>query len=320
MKNAQRIALILMVVAGFSLRLAGSAWADKSTAAHILEFGSGVRPTAMGEAFCGVADDINAIFLNPAGIAWLNKKEISMGHDNYFQGLKLESISGIYPVEDILACVGLNISMLRIGEIVGMDSKGNKIPNLDAGDSLVTLSFAQIMDEDMRLGLGLGIKWIHQRIAEEKASGMACDIGVLYKSKYKDCPYTVGAVVQNIGEKIGFVREKYGLPLNFKIGISSRMLRDKILCAIDLNKPIKDKVYLNIGSEYRITDNIALRAGFNGKNAVDMGMSAGIGVKMGKGLRFDYSYGGYGELGNVLRVSVGIGFDGDGELAGLEKK
>ena len=305
MRNAKWIVLLLV---GGVFACFGNAWADKSTAANILEFGSGVRPTAMGEAFCGVADDINAICWNPAGIAWLNKKEISLGHDNYYQDIRVESISGIYPVEDILACVGLNVTSLRVGEIIGMDNNGIKIPNPEAGDILVTLSFSQIMDEDMRLGVGLGIKWIHQKIAEEKASGMACDIGVLYKGKHKDCPYTIGAVVQNIGEKIGFVREKYTLPLNFKIGVSSKMLGNKMLCALDLNKPIKDKVYLNIGNEYHITDTIAFRTGFNGMNNVDIGMSVGIGVKTRKGLKFDYSYGGYSELGNVSRVSVGKEF------------
>jgi len=43
-------------------------------------------------------------------------------------------------------------------------------------------------------------------------------------------------------------------------------------------------------------------------NNVDIGMSVGIGVKTRKGLKFDYSYGGYSELGNVSRVSVGKEF------------
>ncbi|MEK7274414.1 MAG: PorV/PorQ family protein [Candidatus Desantisbacteria bacterium] len=306
MKGMCRIALIIMIVTVVSLR---NTWADKSTAANILEFGSGVRPTAMGEAFCGVADDINAICWNPAGIAWLNKKEISLGHDNYYQNIRYESISGIYPVEDILSCVGLNVAILRAGEIIGMDNKGNKIANPDAGDSLITLSFAQVMDEDMRLGIGVGIKWIHQKIAEEKSSGMACDAGILYKGSYKNCPYTLGAVVQNIGEKMKFVREKYDLPLNFKIGASKKMWNNKILCAIDINKSGKDKMYANIGSEYSVTDNLILRIGINGRNNVDMGISSGLGVRIGDRLRLDYSYSGYGKLGNVSKVSVGIGFD-----------
>ena len=316
MKNAQRIALILMVVAGFSLRIVGEAWADKSTAANILEFGSGVRPTAMGGAFCGVADDINAICWNPAGIAWLNKKEISMGHDIYYEDIKCESISGIYPVEDILACVGLNVTMLRIGEIVGMDNNGGKIPNPDAGDSLVILSFAQIMDEDMRLGVGVGVKWINQRIAEERASGMACDAGILYKQPY----LTVGAVVQNIGEKLGFVREKYELPLNFKIGASKKIWNNKMLCAVDINKTWKDRAHVNIGCEYNVIERLTLCLGLNSRPDMDMGISSGIGMKIGDRMRFDYSYGDYGELGGVSRVSIGIGFDGDGGLAGFERK
>ncbi len=308
MKSIQQIVLILVVIAGFSLQ---NVWADKSTAANILEFGSGVRPTAMGEAFCGVADDINAICWNPAGIAWLNKKEISLGHDNYYQNIKYESISGIYPVEDILSCVGLNVAMLRVGEIIGMDNNGTKTANPDAGDSLVTLSFAQIMDEEMRLSIGLGVKWIHQKIAEEEASGMACDAGILYKGNYKGYPYAVGAVVQNIGEKMGFVQKKYDLPLNFKIGASMKMWNNKILCAVDINKSGKDKMYANIGSEYSVTNNLILRIGINGRNNVDMDMSSGLGVRIGDRLRLDYSYSGYGELGNVSKVSIGIGFNGE---------
>jgi hypothetical protein len=40
----------------------------------------GARPAGLGNAFVGVADDINAIYWNPAGLAWLQHPELGSSH------------------------------------------------------------------------------------------------------------------------------------------------------------------------------------------------------------------------------------------------
>ncbi len=49
-----------------------AAWSQQAEANELRWTHSGVRPLGMGNAFVGQADDFNALYYNPAGLAWLN--------------------------------------------------------------------------------------------------------------------------------------------------------------------------------------------------------------------------------------------------------
>src|ERR1041384_41659 len=61
-----------------------------TSGAQFLKIGAGARPTAMGDSFVGVADDINAIYFNPAGLSLLDRPELTAMHTQYFEGFKYE--------------------------------------------------------------------------------------------------------------------------------------------------------------------------------------------------------------------------------------
>ncbi|MGQ9707961.1 MAG: hypothetical protein ACUVUR_03690, partial [bacterium] len=48
---------------------AGAGFGPSATGFTFMKLGVGARPVAMGQAFTGVADDANALFYNPAGLA-----------------------------------------------------------------------------------------------------------------------------------------------------------------------------------------------------------------------------------------------------------
>lgn len=54
------------------------------------------RAVGMGEAFIGVADDANALYYNPAGLAQLDKVQVPMNYTKLFSGLDLGGISQMY--------------------------------------------------------------------------------------------------------------------------------------------------------------------------------------------------------------------------------
>ena len=64
----KRSSVKTIVVAALCLFMARDAAASGQSAVPTLVFPVGARPTAMGEAFTGLADDANAIFYNPAGL------------------------------------------------------------------------------------------------------------------------------------------------------------------------------------------------------------------------------------------------------------
>jgi len=67
-RGIRRIGAVFAVAAILCLLMSGEASAIGQTAVVTLGFPVGARPTAMGEAFTGLANDANALFYNPAGL------------------------------------------------------------------------------------------------------------------------------------------------------------------------------------------------------------------------------------------------------------
>ena len=98
---------------------------DGGDAGAFLKNGIGVRAISMGKAFVAVADDANAGYWNPAGLAVLNTTQLSAMYSNPMN----HDIIGGAGVEDIgyhtfslahptrFGSVGLNLAYLNVGGI-----------------------------------------------------------------------------------------------------------------------------------------------------------------------------------------------------------
>nr|HPI03422.1 UPF0164 family protein [Candidatus Goldiibacteriota bacterium] len=94
-------ALIIIPAAAFALG-GGTSNAD------FLKIGVGARSSGMGEAFAAVADDANAAFWNPAGIAQADKWSFTLMHLMWFAGSNYEFLGGIAPIDSATAA-GLSV-------------------------------------------------------------------------------------------------------------------------------------------------------------------------------------------------------------------
>ena len=78
-----RFKLYLTVIFGsFFVLFSSVTRGAESTDNHFPE--PGVRPVALGGAFVAVADDVNAIFYNPAGLAKIKKQQVQITHTDLF--------------------------------------------------------------------------------------------------------------------------------------------------------------------------------------------------------------------------------------------
>ena len=68
------ICLFIIATAAWSVEIHEAAG---TTAAAFLKVDSGTRPMAMGGAFTGLANDINTLFWNPAGLTSIEFREFS---------------------------------------------------------------------------------------------------------------------------------------------------------------------------------------------------------------------------------------------------
>lgn len=321
----------LPLTAAFSSKSAGT------SAATFLKIGAGARPTGLGEAYTGVADDVNSIYWNTAGLSTLKKNEFVAMRAELFQGLQYNFFAFAYPTKRIgTFAVGLN--NLSISEIEQRSADTDKPDTtFSSNDSAYTLAYAlrlPIQQED-GLHIGVGMKYIRQTLAGSEANSYAADIGSLYR--FSGSPISLGMTVQNLGTKVKFKSEEDALPLTLKVGGSYRLgeswgiskgkdaafeegssgLKSGLLLTMDVSLPRDDNPSVKVGTEFTRmwSENMgtSLRgAGYqidkrSQVSGTVVGVSAGAGFTF-KYVSLDFAWMPFRDLGNTYRYSVKLRF------------
>jgi hypothetical protein len=275
-----------------------------TTGAQFLRLGAGARPVAMGGAFTAIADDVNGPQYNAAGIAWARHKEAIASYIDYLEGISYSYLGYIHPLSNGSA-LGLAVAYLNSGAIDQTDLAGNTVGTFSSTQSLLLLTYAKTVSS--KVSWGTNLKVFQQKIEQEKANGYALDFGAIYKAWPR---LGFGVNVQNIGPGVKFVQEKDPLPLTVKVGAAYIFVEDKLTLSTDAKYLPKEdsKVSENIGLEYWVSQNLALRVGYDTANISDIenfnGVSAGMGFSFA-GFNLNYAWMPYGILGDTHRIAVG---------------
>lgn len=276
--------------------------------AQILELKPGARPAAMGNAFVGVVDDVNAVHYNPAGLARLTKNELQFNQNNLFDGVIANNISFVFQFSDMQAenikdfgVLGGGITFVDYGRLDGRDALGNDMGEFGAEDRLISVSYGKAFNSVF--SFGVTGREVRQEIYGIKANGFSFDGGMMFSHVFDNV--NIGLAAQNLGSKISFEKEEEALPVNFALGTSLMLVKDRLLLAADLNKPVNNYYYWNLGTEYWLTQVLTLRFGYTTKHDIGNGVSSGLGINLRE---FDFSF------LPVSELSLNYGYLPHGEL------
>jgi hypothetical protein len=299
--------LAVTAVAGLILQSQGALWASGpgTTGADILKIGVGARAIGMGEAYVAQADDVSSLYWNPAGLALMQERQASFMYDQMYQDLKFQNASIGIPLEN--GAIGGSLSYLSYGDIQGFAPDGTATGNQTAYSGVGTLGAAWLGNQ---WSAGANIKGVQEKLADEKATAAAFDLGgnAIYPKPVLGGTLRFGAVVQNLGSDIKFEQQSDPLPMDWKLGVAAvQMLDKKLNVSMDYTSPKGDDAYVSGGFEYWLVPFIALRAGYVNSKTEGNGMRAGIGLRI-KGVSFDYAYAGQGELGMSHRYELSFRF------------
>lgn len=289
-----------------------------TSAAQFLKLGAGSRAGAMGEAYSAVADDVYAVYYNPAGLTRLKGSQLSAAHAQHFQGISYEFAGFGYPVKDekgeVHSAWGAAIYNLSIADIERR-SADTRAPtgSFTAGDNSYNISYARLMTP--RLSLGLTGKFIQQNIDSYSASAYAADLGVQYTvpAVFRGRPLWLSGLVKNVGTEMNFAGVPDPLPRAVVFG-AGMPVAENVKVAVDATKYRDTDLYFGVGTEYihPFTENVsgALRAGFNTHRKDNDGTNMptfGAGVNFYRA-GFDFAWVPYGSLGNTFRFSLLLKF------------
>jgi len=314
-----------------------------STAAPFLKIGVGARALGMGEAYTTQAEDITGVYWNPAGLANLSKMQVLVNHYDYIADLNYDFGAIAIPIRNF-GTIGSFVGVLGMPDI---ERTTIQFPNgtgekVSANSFVVGISYARALTD--RFSIGSNIKYIQETIWHSTAKGVAFDIGVFYRTFFKNLK--IGMSITNFGtemqmsgrdmliqhdindtfegnnENIGgyLDTDKFPLPILFRVGLSANLAEDFFalekydwIVAVDAVHPNDNKEYLSTGTEVKIYDMLSLRTGYRQMFLEDSegGLTFGFGLHFNAkstAIDIDYANVDYGRLDRQNKFSLILSF------------
>ena len=172
-------------------------------AAEFLEIPVGARGIAMGSAYSAVTDDISSIWWNPAGLGFLERREVMVTVVDYTLDLTYSYAAGAIPLADGTVVVGgffgyLDIPEMEMTSITQPLGTGR---TFNAYDYQMGGSFAYTFSD--RFIAGMNVKYVHQdMMGNIGGSAFAIDAGAIYHTELADREIRFAFAIQNLGTNI----------------------------------------------------------------------------------------------------------------------
>ena len=300
--------------------------APGTTSPDFLRIGVAPRPVAMGEAFTGMADDVNAIAYNPAGLAFVERQEISVVHNMYLDGVQQDYLAYVLPTYKYgSAAFGAN--QLRVAPFDSFSAEDRPAGTVSAQDLSVSGAYAARWRS---AAFGVAVKHISSRLAGFTAATNAYDLGALWRLPNG---FSLGVARQNMGSGLVYESASQPLPSQTRLGGSWKggFLWPGSSSALSLDGVFaRERKFIGAGAEVWLTPFAALRVGYLGSEDSDIGFSWGAGFKLplrrrassdptwkakvredtgpAPELQIDYAFARMGDLGLTHRLSISLRF------------
>ena len=237
-----------------------------------MTYGAGGRALAMGGAFFSVADDASASYWNPAGLAQLQRKELMAMQATLFGNSTLSFLTYAHPTA-AGGTYAFNITQLSCG---GFEKIAVTYDPGSPGDVIKIENLGSFSDTQRALGLAWGrqitdtvslgtlLKRIQRTLDNSSDSFATFDLSAM---KQITPSYRLAVGAQNVvGIRSGDTDDK--LPLILKFGNSLKLLRDRFVLGMDMEKGQRSGLGWHMGGEYWVMNWWAVRFGIQGDPGV----------------------------------------------------
>lgn len=258
-----------------------------TTAASFLEIGVGSAAVGMGSAYTTMAEDISAIYWNPARLAGIQNIQAMFMYQPWLVDISFSFTGAAIPLEKF-GVFGLGITLLNSGDIeeTTLDYQEGTGSFYNASDVAVSFCYARALTDNF--SVGFSGKYVSQRISTMKASALALDMGVhvitpFFERSDKNIQgLQIGMCIANYGGKMrlhgddtfiavdpdpenggnneiieaDYRMQPYNLPSTFRVGIAYDLVNsatNRLTLAADALHPNNNYEHINAGMQYKLS-------------------------------------------------------------------
>ena len=287
-----------------------------TTGADFLLMTTGARPDGMGQAFSAVADDINTLSFNPAGLGNIRSAQVGYGYENFVAGVQYDFIGLALPVGNAGV---LGLGYIDMGTAPFNSTANPSTPAVSAEDRAFIAGWGRSFYD---FHVGIAGKYIQRQLDTVQGNGWGVDLGL----RYRPAPnWTLAASLMNLGPGVQ-LSSLEPLPTLVNAGLAwtavEQPFHSLTFAGNGTFNLATNTQQFGVGAEYWYQDAFALRAGYV-LNSLDLGgdfnpdgFSAGAGIKLSF-VELDYAFQPLNTIGMVHRFSGMLRWDGpfagDGE-------
>ena len=280
-----------------------------TTGADFLLMTTGARPDGMGQAFSAVADDINTLSFNPAGLGNIRTSQVGYGYESFAAGIQYDFLGLGVPLGSIGV---LGLGYIDMGTAPFNSTANPAAPTSSAEDRAFIAGWGKSFYD---FHVGITGKYITRQLDTVQGNGWGVDFGL----RYRPAPnWTIAASLMNVGRGIQLASVE-PLPTLVNTGLAwtavEQPLHTLTFAGNGTFNIATNTQQFGLGAEYWYQDQFALRAGYV-LNSLDLGgpfnpdgFSAGAGIRISF-LELDYAFQPLNTIGMVHRFSGMLRWDG----------
>lgn len=256
------------------------------TSAEFLSLGAGARAAALGGSFAALANDVTALYWNPAGIAMMERPGISVSTYTYVADTRYSWAGLAFPMGGGQRALGVQagtfgFSNQPVYTLANPDGDGS---TYDVSEFFGGLTYAQNFSD--RFSAGITGKIVSDHLATTSADAFAVDFGTNFHAQIGARAIRASFVVSNLGTTlkhsgtgldVAVVRQPpldqsqipqeaapadlktkdWSLPTSFSVGVALDLVSSpasRVTLSSEFTQPNNSRPGVNGGLEWALTN------------------------------------------------------------------
>ena len=284
----KRLVLLAALLGGLPVGLAAQAGTTQdntpygTTSAEFLLLGAGARGAALGSAYASIANDVSALYYNPAGTALMTRPGILVGTYDYVADTRYSWGGFALPFSGGARAVGLQIGTFGFKDqpVYTTDQPDGTGSVYSVNETFVGLTFAQNFSD--RFSAGITAKYVSDNLGDASGNAFAVDFGTNFHASLNNHPIKFSFVLANLGTDLSYsgnalnsetpreplpgedpvpsapqpaeLRTKgFPLPTTFRVGLAYDIVTgtaNRLTFLADFNQPNNNRAGFSGGAEW----------------------------------------------------------------------